>query len=330
MKGLILCAGKGTRLHPITLKHSKTLMPVANIPMLQTCMEKLVEQGIAEIGICIHPSQEADIRERIGNGESLGVTVTYIYQNEAKGISDAVKQAQPYIGEDAFLLLLGDNLIAEPLTELKADVEERGSHGSLLLAEVENPQDYGIAEVLDGRIAGLEEKPRNPKSNLAVLGAYAFNRSIFKAVRDITPSARGEYEITDAIQWLVDHNFPVTYHITEKLNMDVGTVDRWLEANRRTLDQTHGGGTIHETAIVNNCTIIAPVIIGQGCVLKDSVIGPYVSIGTDSHIEDCRIENSIILNEVHLKHISYTLKDTVIGFGSVMAGIHPRVEGSGQ
>lgn len=330
MKGLILCAGKGTRLHPITLKYPKTLMPVANTPILQTCIEKLAEQGIVEIGIVIHPSQESEIREQFGNGESWGVTITYIYQTEAKGISDAVKQAQPYIGEDAFLLLLGDNLISESLTELKKDVEERGSHGSLLLAEVENPQDYGIAEVLEGRIVRLEEKPQNPKSNLAVLGAYAFNQSIFKAVKDIKPSARGEYEITDAIQWLVDHNSPVTYHITEKLNMDVGTIDRWLEANRRTLDELNNEGTIHETAILNNCTIITPVSIGQGCVLKDSVIGPYVSIGAGSHIEDCRIENSIILNGVHLKHMSYTLKDTVIGFRSVMAGIHPRGDGSDQ
>lgn len=330
MKGLILCAGKGTRLHPITLKHPKTLIPVANTPLLQTCIEKLVEQGIVEIGIVIHPSQEFKIREQFGNGESRGVSITYIYQTEAKGISDAVKQAQSYIGDDAFLLLLGDNLISEPLTELKIDVEERGNHGSLLLAEVENPQDYGIAEVLDGYIVRLEEKPQNPKSNLAVLGAYAFTRSIFLAVKDIKPSARGEYEITDAIQWLVDHNFPVTYHTTEKLNMDVGTVDRWLEANRRTLDERHSDGTIHETAILENCTIIKPVSIDQGCVLKDSVIGPYVSIGAGSHIEGCRIENSIILNGVHLKHISNTLKDTVIGFRSVMAGIHPRGDGSDQ
>lgn len=326
MKGLILCAGKGTRLYPFTLKHPKTLIPVANTPILQSCIEKLTEQGIVEIGIVIHPSQESHIREQFGLGEAWGAAITYIYQNEAKGISDAVKQAQTYIGEDAFLLLLGDNLISDKLTELKMDVENRGSHASLLLAEVPNPQDYGIAEVLEERIVRLEEKPRSPKSKLAVLGAYAFKRSIFLAVNNIKPSARGEYEITDAIQWLIDHRFPVTYHVTKKLNMDVGTLDRWLEANRRMLDEISSEVTIHETAILDNCTIVPPVSIDQGCVLKDCVIGPYVSISGGSHIEDCRIENSIILSGVHLEHISYSLKDTVIGYRSVMAGLQSSEE----
>lgn len=327
MKGLILCAGKGTRLYPITLRHPKTLLPIANVPILQSSIEKLSEQGIIEIGIVIHPSQESVISEQIGNGESWGVSITYIYQHEIKGISDAVKKAHAYIGEDAFLLLLGDNLISESLTELKKDVEDRGSQASLLLSEVENPQEYGIAEVSDGHIVRLKEKPRNPYSNLAVLGAYAFNQSIFKAVTAIKPSVRGEYEITDAIQWLIDNSLTVTFHVTEKSNMDVGTLDRWLEANRRSLDVMLRAEMIHESVILDNCTIITPVSIDQGCVLKDCMIGPYVSVGVDTHIEDCQIENSIILGGVHLKQIAYTLRDTVIGYRSVMAGLHPKGEG---
>jgi glucose-1-phosphate thymidylyltransferase len=328
LKGLILCAGKGTRLYPFTLKHPKTLIPVANTPILQSCIEKLTEQGISEIGVVIHPSQESDIRECLG--EKKDVTITYIYQNEAKGISDAVKQAETYIGDEAFLLLLGDNLISDSLRELKIDVEERGSHASLLLAEVANPQDYGIAEVLEERIIRLEEKPRIPKSKLAVLGAYAFNGSIFAAVSDIKPSGRGEYEITDAIQWLIDQSLAVTYHVTEKLNMDVGTLARWLESNRKRLDEIRGEELKHESVILDNCILIEPVSIAKGSVLKDCTIGPYVSISADSHIEDCRIENSIILSGVHLQHIAYSLKDTVIGYRSVMAGLHVRKEGGNQ
>ncbi|WP_169085319.1 sugar phosphate nucleotidyltransferase [Paenibacillus sp. PL91] len=330
MKGLILCAGKGTRLYPFTLKHPKTLIPVANTPILQSCIEKLTEQGIREIGVVIHPSQEFDIREQFGLGEGMHVTITYIYQYEAKGISDALKQAQSYIGDEAFLLLLGDNLISDHLTELKNDVEERGSHASLLLAEVANPQDYGIAEVLKDRIVRLEEKPPVPKSKLAVLGAYAFKGSIFTAVHAIKPSARGEYEITDAIQWMIDQSLPVTYHLTDKLNMDVGTLERWLESNQKMLDEMPSHKAIHESVTLSNCTIIEPVSIAKGSVLKDCVIGPYVSIGENSHIENCRIENSIILSGVHVQHISHLLKNTVIGYQSVLSGSHVRKEGESQ
>ncbi|MFC5650040.1 sugar phosphate nucleotidyltransferase [Paenibacillus solisilvae] len=323
MKGLILCAGKGSRLYPFTLNHPKTLIPVANTPILQSCIEKLTEQGIVEIGIVIHSSQESLIREQFGLGESMGVIITYIYQNEARGVSDAVKQAQAFIGQEAFLLLLGDNLISDRLTELKMDVEERGSQASLLLAEVAKPQEYGIAEVWDNRIVKLEEKPRSPLTKLAVLGAYAFHSSIFEAVNSIVPSARGEYEITDAIQWLIDHNLPVTYHVTEKHNMDVGTMERWLEANRNMLDEGSGSSKvmIHQNVILDNCIIVEPVSIDRNCVLKDCKIGPYVSISTGSHIENCELENCIILSGVHLKHIAHSLKDTIIGYRSVIAGL---------
>ncbi|CAM4260920.1 glucose-1-phosphate thymidylyltransferase [Paenibacillus endophyticus] len=330
MKGLILCAGKGTRLYPITLNFPKTLIPVANISILQACIEKLTELAIVEIGVVIHPSQEGLIREQVGHGEAWGAAITYIYQYEARGISDAVRQAQTFIGEEAFLLLLGDNLISQSLAELKLDVEERGSHGSLLLAEVANPRDYGIAEVLEGRIVQLEEKPKAPKSKLAVLGAYAFDSTIFEAVDHIKPSPRGEYEITDAIQWLIEHGKQVTYHVTEQLNMDVGTVGRWLDANRQMLAVLPPQNAIHKSVVAENCTIIAPVSINQGCVLKNCVIGPYVSIGADSQIEGCHIENSILLSGVHLKHIPYPLKDTVIGRQSAMTGLQAQKEGGNE
>lgn len=327
MKGLILCAGKGTRLYPITTAYPKTLIPVANIPILHTSIKKMLEQGVKDIGIVIHPSQQVHMDEAVGNGERWGAAITYIYQTQAKGISDAIKQAESYVGNEAFLLLLGDNLFSESLTELRLDIETRGSSVSLLLAEVANPQDYGIANVFGGQIIGVVEKPREPKSKLAVLGAYAFTHSIFQAVHTISPSARGEYEVTDAIQWLIDQQERVTYHVTKQANSDVGTIERWIEANRLALDGMKAEDRIHDTAELINCTIEGPVSIASGCVLKNCHIGPYVSIGPDCVIEGCRIENSIFLKGVSVKEIPGVIKDTVIGSGSAMAGLQSKGEG---
>ncbi|MGO4110065.1 sugar phosphate nucleotidyltransferase [Paenibacillus sp. YAF4_2] len=321
MKGLILCAGKGSRLYPFTNNRPKTLIPVANTPLLQLSIVKLMELGIDRIGIVIHPSQEADIRGQFGEGEALGISITYIYQHEAKGIANALNQAKDYISGDAFLLLLGDNLISAPLSDLKNDVEFGGVQVSLLLAEVAVPQDYGIAEIQDSRIVGLEEKPPHPKSNLAVLGGYAFTKEIFDAIDEITPSKRGEYEITDAIQWLIDRQHVVAYHVTDQLNIDVGTMDRWLLANQKLLDAKALKKRVHESAWLERCTIVEPVSIEEDCVLKDCQIGPYVSIGAGSMIENCQIENSIILNGVHMKDLTFPIKNVIIGEHSIVAGV---------
>jgi glucose-1-phosphate thymidylyltransferase len=326
MKGLILCAGKGTRLYPFTLSYPKALIPVGNKPLLQFTIEKLAKHGITEIGIVIHPLQDVVIKEHIGSGEQWGVSITYIYQPEPKGISDAVKAAQHFIGTEPFMLLLGDNLILDSLTELIKPIETQGCHVALMVAEVEDPQDYGIAEVLENRIVSLQEKPSSPKSNLAVLGAYSFTPTVFNAVAAIKPSPRGELEITDAIQWLIDQGYPVSYYLTEKPNIDVGTLERWHEANRMVLDEVRETDYIHETAVLDNCQIIPPVLVDHGCLLKDCVIGPYVSISAGSNIEGCRIENTIILNEVHLKHIANPIKNTVIGFRSAFASFHSSQE----
>ena len=174
MKGLILCAGKGTRLQPFSFSQPKTLLPVVNKAVLEYCLENLIKSGIDEIGIVMHPSQ-AGIPKLIGNGKKYGCKIEYIYQQEQKGISHAVKQAEPFIGVDPFILLLGDNLIAEDLQTLTRSYHQNESHGAILLSPVSNPQDYGIAEIKGNDIVGLEEKPKNPKSNLAVIGAYLFD-----------------------------------------------------------------------------------------------------------------------------------------------------------
>ncbi|MCM3782122.1 sugar phosphate nucleotidyltransferase [Neobacillus mesonae] len=320
MKGLILCAGKGSRLYPFTITYPKTLIPVANEPLLHGCIDKLIEQNISEIGIVIHPSQEAVIKESLQRISRWNINITYIYQNQPLGIANALLQGQDFIGQDSFILLLGDNLISTPLTKLKEQVEQQGNHAALLLAEVENPQDYGIAEVEQDKIVKLEEKPKTPKSNLAVLGAYVFSSMIFKACQEVKPSARGEYEITDAIQWLIQNSYPVSYHEAEISNIDVGTIERWIEANRKVLKEMPGENHIHSSVTVKNSKIIPPVSIAQGSIIEDSVIGPYVSIGEGSTIQDCTIEDSILLSHVHLKQLTHPMIKMVVGSGSALTG----------
>ena len=313
MKGLIVCAGKGTRLHPFTLSYPKTLLPVANVPLLKYGIEKLAEAEIREIGIVMNTSQEKMIYETVGYGEHWGVRLSYIYQNEPKGIADAVKQAESFVKDSPFLLLLGDNLISESLADLKAGIERQGNSASVMLAAVKNPQDYGIAEVRENTLVSLQEKPRHPKSNLAVLGVYAFDSVIFHAVDAILPSPRGELEITDAIQWLIDNGYKVTCNYAAKPIIDVGTIERWLEANRCMLDQKYKTGFFGERCLLSNTFIIPPVVIGPGSEIKNCIVGPYVSVGTNVELEGCRISNCIFLENAKLLNSPSPVKDLIIG-----------------
>ncbi len=329
LKGLILCAGKGTRLYPFTVSYPKTLIPVANVPLLHGCIDKLIDQNITEIGIVIHPSQESSITESVQKIDEQNIRITYIYQRKPAGIANAILQAKNFIGEESFILLLGDNLISTSLQILKDQVDIEKNDAALLLAEVDHPQDYGIAEVTGSKIVRLEEKPQKPKSNLAVLGAYAFSSSIFKAAETIKPSARGEYEITDAIQWLIQEGYPVAYQKTEISSIDVGTVERWITANRKMLKEMLYESYIHPSVIVKNSTIFGPVSIEQNCVIEDAVIGPHVSIGENSTINGCSIQDSILLSHVHLEKIGHLLREMVVGSGSTWVGIEQKGEDEG-
>lgn len=299
MKGLILCAGKGTRLYPFSLSIPKVLLPVANKPIVHYSIEKLVELNIREIGIVIDPRYQPLFARQVGSGERWNARITYIYQTDANGIADAVKQAAGFIADDPFLLLLGDNVIEQSLACLQNSVQHQRHDAAILLGRVATPRDYGIAEIADGRIVGLEEKPVHPKSNLAVLGAYAFRRPIFQAVGQIPPSGRGEYEITDAIQWMIRQGYSIDHWMTEKRFSDVGKPERWLEANRWMLDRLHQTEATKETGFAG-CRIIPPVQIGEGCQMKDCVIGPYVSIGPHVQLEGCHIADSIVLERTNL------------------------------
>ncbi|MDT3428359.1 glucose-1-phosphate thymidylyltransferase [Paenibacillus forsythiae] len=309
MKGLIVCAGKGSRLRPFTLTRPKTLLPVANKPILFYAIEKLAEEGIREIGIVIHPSQEEMIRAAAGGGEQFGVSLTYLYQREPRGIADAVAAAEEYIGQSDFILLLGDNLFKEPLRTLIDRLER--SAACILLTHVKNPQHFGVAEINASQIISLEEKPKFPKSNLAVVGSYAFKAGIFDHIRALTVSGRGELEITDAIQRLIDSGERVAYAITREHCSDVGTAQRWLAANKWMMGELYGeSNAISEEATLVNCRVHAPVAIGSGSVLKNCTIGPYVSVLSGAHLEECHLAHSILLRDVT---ISGTGKEVIAG-----------------
>lgn len=315
MKGLILCAGKGTRLQPFSNETSKVLLPVANKPIIHYSIEKLLKQNIVEIAIVIQSAQQSLFSQSVGDGSRWGIQITYLYQDQPLGIANAVKRAEDFIGTDSFILLLGDNLIEQDLGSLVDAILRERHDGALLLGTVSKPQDYGIVEIANHRIIGLEEKPQQPKSNLAILGAYAFTPNIFDAIQAITPSKRGEYEITDAIQWLIKHNHSISYDITTQSHTDIGTIDRWLEGNRWMLLEANRLAEQEVTTTSNgvnchHCTIIPPVVIDPSSQLTDCVIGPYVSIGPHVIMEHCRVENSILLDGIQLSQLD--VKDAIL------------------
>jgi glucose-1-phosphate thymidylyltransferase len=322
MKGLILCGGKGTRLKPFTNSLPKTLLPVAGKPVLEDCIERLVRIGIREIGIVINPYHQV-IRNYIGDGKRFGAQIYFIYQNEPKGISHAVQVSQTFLDKESFVLLLGDNLLDEDLGTLITTFQSNESHAALLLAKVESPSDYGIAEIKGNQIIGLEEKPRQPKSDLAVIGAYLFDSTIFQAVQSITPSKRGEYEITDAIQWLINQGKTVSYSMTQKFYSDVGTVERWLKANEWRMQNRFGKQVLlGQTSYVDNCIIKGPVLIGENCTLKNAEIGPYVTIQDGCHLENCRIDRSIVLEKSTIINLGCSITHSAVGKEAFLCGIY--------
>ncbi len=321
MKGLLLCAGRGTRLYPLSFSQPKTLLPVANQPVLHYCIRKLVEIGVTDIGIVIHPSQ-TQIPEFVGDGKRYGASVTFIEQPEQLGIAHAVQLAQPFLQEEPFLLMLGDNLLMDSLGLLHQTFLSSRADCAVLLREVDRPQDYGIAEVRDGRIVSIEEKPKQPKSNLAIIGAYLLTHVIFESIAALTPSARGEYEITDAIQGLIDRGYKVAHTLTSGKYFDVGTMDRWLAANRWVLREELGSEVqIGTDTVVENCEFIGPVLIGNRCRLRNCRLGPYVSVQDGAELINCEwIENSILLENTSLIDIEWVIESSVFGRSSHLIG----------
>jgi glucose-1-phosphate thymidylyltransferase len=329
MKGLILSGGKGTRMRPITHTAAKQLLPVANKPILFYGIEALISAGIGEIGIIISPETGQDVRECAGDGSRWGIKIEYIVQESPSGLAHAVKTARGFLKDDAFVMYLGDNLIKDGVGPLVKSFGEGKADAFILLKEVSNPSSFGVAELnSDGHIICLEEKPAQPKSNLALVGVYLFNKTIHKAIDNIQPSKRGELEITDAIQKLIQMGHPVHSHILKSWWLDTGKKDDMLEANRVVLDEmtdvsnlgtVNGGsrisGRVHvgKNSVLKNCVVRGPAVIGEDCLLEDSYVGPFTSIGDGARVSHAEIEHCILREKCQIIDFHGRIEDSLIG-----------------
>ncbi|MBI5233992.1 MAG: glucose-1-phosphate thymidylyltransferase [Deltaproteobacteria bacterium] len=337
MKALILSGGKGTRLRPITYTGAKQLVPVANRPILAYVIDNIVKAGIKDIGIIISPETGVEIKKAIGDGSRWGAEITYILQSEPKGLAHAVLIAKGFLGDACFVMYLGDNLIGCGIERFMETFEEKKADAVILLKPVDNPSSFGIAEINgEGRIINLEEKPENPKSNLALVGVYIFSPKVHNAIADIKPSVRGELEITDAIDHLVKTDQPVHSHMLDTWWLDTGKKDDLLAANTIVLDewtkrsimgkvdeasQITGRVDIDDRAIIKNSVLRGPIVVGAGALIEDSFIGPFTSIGDNTHIRKSNIEHSVLLAGVEIDHVE-RLEDSLIGRGARIAKCH--------
>src|SRR6476469_10013274 len=309
LKGLILSGGRGTRLRPITHTNAKQLVPVANKPVLFYGLEAMADAGIEQVGIIIAPETGETIREATGDGSRFGLELTYIEQDEPKGLAHAVLTAESFLGSSPFVMYLGDNLLKDGITELVETFKRSGPDALILLTHVPDPEHYGVAELDGDRVKRLVEKPSEPPSDLALVGVYMFTSSIFDAGKAIKPSGRGELEITDAIQHLVDSGRRVDSHVVHGWWKDTGQVQDMLDANRLILDdiEEHHGGeeidsrvegrvSVSEGAVVERSTIRGPAVIGKGARITDAYVGPYTAIGDDVVVTNSEIEHSIVLS----------------------------------
>ncbi len=327
MKALILSGGKGTRLYPLTYTRAKQLIPVANKPVLFRVIEAIREAGISDMGIVVGDTAE-EVMAAVGDGRRWDARISYIRQEAPLGLAHAVKISEEFLGDEPFVMFLGDNVIQGGITALVKEFTEGGYNAQIVLTPVKEPQHYGVAELdEEGNIIRLVEKPREPRSNLALVGIYMFDSTIFKAVNSITPSWRGELEITDAIQWLVEHGYRVRPYIHRGWWIDTGKPIDMLEANNRVLlemehevrgyvdrDSTVDHNvTIEEGAEIINSVIRGPSIIGRNTRIVNAYVGPFTAIYHDCHIEECEIEHSIVLENSTIVDIPYRIADSLIG-----------------
>jgi glucose-1-phosphate thymidylyltransferase len=327
MKALVLSGGKGTRLRPITYTSAKQLVPVANKPVLFRVIESIREAGIDEIGIVIGDTGR-EIRNAVGNGQRWNARITYIEQDEPLGLAHAVRISRHFLGDDRFVMFLGDNCIQGGISPLIAQFQNSPYHAQVVLKEVSDPRQFGVAELDDaGRIVGLAEKPPEPRSNLALVGIYMFDQHIWDAVANIRPSFRGELEITDALAWLIHHDYEVYPYVHPGWWIDTGKKDDLLEANRLLLDDLHsevrgyvdrtshliGKVVIEPGAEVINSTLRGPAIIGEHTRIVNSYVGPFTSIYHHCLVENSEIEHSIVLEQSSIVDLPHRLEDSLIG-----------------
>ena len=312
MKGIILHGGHGTRLRPLTHTGPKQLLPIANKPMSEYCLESLKNAGITDIAIIIGGIGSNKVKEYYGDGTNFGVKLTYIEQDYPKGIAHAIRLCKDFINNEKFIVFLGDNIIQKNIIEYVDNFKLSDNAASILLCEVDNPSQFGIAEIKNNKIIKLVEKPKNPKTNLAVTGIYFLTPIIFDLIDNLKPSWRNEYEIVDALQMLLDENKKIQYYIITDFWKDTGTPEDIIFANKTILDnmESYSNGIVEDevtiegnvmigkgSIIKKGCKISGPVIIGENCLISNGVIiGSNTSVGNDTKLSHCMVENSIIMS----------------------------------
>ncbi len=326
MKALVLSGGAGTRLRPITHTSAKQLIPIANKPILFYGLEAIAAAGIKDVGVIVGDTRAA-IEAALGDGSSFGVNVTYIRQDAPLGLAHAVKIAEDFIGKEPFLMYLGDNLIKDDLGQLVEEFERSEYNSLILLAHVPNPTAFGVAELNnDGTVKRLVEKPKDPPSDLALVGVYLFDSNIFEAVNNIKPSQRNELEITDAIQYLLEHGHVVHHRVIKGWWKDTGKLEDLLEANRiilheieRRIDgeldqksRVEGSVIVESGAKLVDSIVRGPAIIGENAIIERSYIGPFTSICSGVRIENSEVEHSIICEDSLIRDMK-RIEDSLIG-----------------
>lgn len=330
MKSIILCAGKGTRLRPLTHTSAKHLIPIANKPVLFYAIEAIRDCGIKDIGIIVGETRE-DIGSELKEGSKWGVNISYIEQKEALGLAHAVSVARDFLGEEKFLMYLGDNLLKNGVESYANKFIQGNYNAFVLLTEVDNPKQFGVAELEGGRVVRVVEKPKEPVSNLALIGVYFFDKNVHQAIKSIKPSARGELEITDAIQWMIDKGYKVGAEVIGGWWKDTGKPDDILEANRLILEDIErdvcGAKVVDESSQISgrvkigmeteiiNSKIVGPVIIGEKVKVVDSYIGPFTSLSDGVEIKKAEIEYSVVLENTKIENIKGRMQKCLIGKG---------------
>lgn len=326
MKALIASGGRGTRLRPLTHTQNKHLIPIANKPILHYAIEAAVDAGIKQIGIVCNADSN-EVQEAIGNGKKWGVKITYIPQKAPLGLAHVVKIAQKFIGKDKFIFYLGDNMVVGGVKRFIDEFEKSDCNCFLTLSKVKDPERFGVPVIKNGKIIRVEEKPKKPKSHFAVAGIYIYDHHIFEAVKNIKPSERGELEISDAHTYLIEKGYNVGYGEITGWWKDTGKPTDLLEANRLILDNIEprvegkadaastiaGKVVLEEGSKIINSVVRGPVIIGKNCIIENSYIGPFTSIGNDTHIRNAEVEYSIVLRNCKITDVKIRIEGSILG-----------------
>lgn len=326
LKALVLSGGKGSRLRPFTYTGAKQLVPVANKPILFYALEDLVRAGVRDIGIIVGDTRE-EVMAAVGDGSGFGTRISYIDQERPLGIAHTIMLARDFLAGDPFVLYLGDNFLPEGISDYAQRFRGDSASCQVLLSAVPNPQDFGIAEMEGGRLRRVVEKPCDPPSDLAVIGIYMFNSPVFEAVEAIRPSARGELEITDTIQYLIDHGYGVRAEVVEDCWIDTGKMDDLLAANRAILEtlapcsagsvdaasRLEGAVVLEEGCRVEGSVIEGPAIIGERTRIINSRVGPFTSVYHDSLVRDSHLEGSVVLENTVIEGLGAPVRDSLIG-----------------